>query len=402
MTLIFAATSAILLVVLATIASRTDHRSRTERLDNNAVHQADGLARTLYFDEFGDLPLELFEDDDLDYGAEVLGVLQTPLNGSPQIRFVQTEPSDLPNPSDLNRMWQRVRLDEQTVSITARARDGRRYRWAVAPVWKDDVIGAVVVVGTDTAQSRSDHARLVRRLAWGCAALVLTATVIGHLLTGRAIRPAARGLEQQEQFLAEAAHELRTPLATLRVVIETGRTAPGGPDAALSHAARQVDRLSRLVTALLARARVEIGTQDVERTPLRLDQLVEQVIEELPDSSRVGTTTEPSVVDGDPELLTQAIRNLVENALRHGGGTPVEVIVSPGRVAVRDHGPGVPAEDLERVFARRVAGSGSGGTGTGLAIVRWVAQLHGGTARLSQPPGGGTLAELELPGRIGK
>ncbi|WP_052681790.1 sensor histidine kinase [Saccharothrix sp. ST-888] len=87
----------------------------------------------------------------------------------------------------------------------------------------------------------------------------------------------------------------------------------------------------------------------------------------------------------------------MENALRHGGGTPVGVDVTAGRVAVRDHGPGVPAENRTRVFERRVTGAASSGTGTGLAIVRWVAELRGGTAQLSQAPGGGALAELLLP-----
>ncbi|MGF6887783.1 hypothetical protein ABIA39_006112 [Nocardia sp. GAS34] len=104
-------------------------------------------------------------------------------------------------------------------------------------------------------------------------------------------------------------------------------------------------------------------------------------------------------LDGDPELLAQAVRNLVENALRHGLGTPVEVRVTATRVQVRDHGPGVPPQDRTRVFERRVTGAAS--TGTGLAIVAWVAGLHGGTARISQAPGGASV-ELLLPERAGR
>lgn len=256
-----------------------------------------------------------------------------------------------------------------------------------------------MLVGADPARSQADHKRLIQWLALGCVALVLAAAAVGHLLTGRSMRPALQGLEQQEQFLAEAAHELRTPLATLRLVVENGSASPHRAPAALDEAVRLVDRLGRLVTGLLARARVEAGTQEVELTPLRLDQLVEQTIEELPDPTGVTVTTEAVIVDGDPELLAQAVRNLVENALRHGGGTPVDVTVAATRVAVRDHGPGVPPEDRTRVFERRVTGAASTGTGTGLAIVRWVAELHGGTAQLSQATGGGTLAELLLPER---
>jgi signal transduction histidine kinase len=112
-------------------------------------------------------------------------------------------------------------------------------------------------------------------------------------------------------------------------------------------------------------------------------------------------TSEPVVVLGDPDLLAQAVRNLVENAQRHGGpaGSPVEVAVAPGLVTVRDHGTGVPLADRERVFARGVTGDSqtAPGTGAGLAIVRWVADLHHGSARLTDAPGGGLLAELRLP-----
>ncbi|MGW2256112.1 sensor histidine kinase [Kitasatospora sp. NPDC001660] len=395
MTLLFAATTAVCLLVLAVLAVRTDARSRTNDLDNDVSHRADGLARTLYYDG-GVLHLDALSDDDLARSAEVLGVLQAPAQARPQIRYAHTSPAALPDQAGLDDIWQQVQHDQETVLVSTEV-DGREIQWAAAPVWDNDRIGAAVLVGADPARSRTAHNRLIHWLALGCAALVLAAAAVGHLLSGRAMRPALRGLEQQEQFLAEAAHELRTPLATLRLVVESGSTSPTRAPAALDEAVRLVDRLGRLVTGLLARARVGAGTQEVELTLLRLDQLVEQTIEELPDSTGVTVTTEAAIVNGDPELLAQAVRNLVENALRHGGGTPVDVSVTAGRIAVRDHGPGVPAKDRTRVFERRVTGAASTGTGTGLAIVRWVAELHGGTARLSPAPGGGLLAELLLP-----
>jgi two-component system OmpR family sensor kinase len=250
-----------------------------------------------------------------------------------------------------------------------------------------------VLVGTELTRSESDHDVLVRWLALGCTALVCCAAAVGHLLSGRAMRPALVGLGQQEQFLAEAAHELRTPLATLRLLVERGDSS--------DEALRLVDRLSRLVTGLLARARLESGAQPAELVPLRLDQLVETTVEELPDHESVTVDCEPVVVLGDPDLLAQAVRNLVENAQRHGGpaGSPVEVTVAPGLVTVRDHGAGVPLADREQVFARGVTGGpgATQGTGAGLAIVRWVAELHDGTARLVDAPGGGLVAELRLP-----
>lgn len=389
MTLLFAATTAACLVVLAVVAIRIDSASRRSGLDHEVGSRAAGLSRAVWFDA-GVLHLEPLREDELAQGAQVLAVLQAAPGKSPTARNVVPGRSSLPGADRLDEIWHRVLDEQETVQVSASAAGGGRLRWAAAPVWDDDRIGAAVLVGTELARSEHDHDLLVRWLALGCTALVCCAAAVGHLLSGRAMRPALLGLGRQEQFLAEAAHELRTPLATLRLVVE--RT--GSSEEAL----RLVDRLSRLVTGLLARARLESGAQRAELVPLRLDQLVETTVEELPDHDSVTVTAEPVVVRGDPDLLAQAVRNLVENAQRHGGpaGSPVEVAVTPGLVTVRDHGEGLPPADRERVFARGVTGSGPG-TGAGLAIVRWVAGLHHGTARLTDAPGGGLLAELRLP-----
>ncbi|MFJ8135021.1 sensor histidine kinase [Streptomyces sp. NPDC096013] len=389
MTLLFASTTAACLVVLAVVAIRIDSASRRSGLDHEVGSRAAGLSRAVWFDA-GVLHLEPLREDELAQGAEVLAVLQAAPGKTPRARNVVPGRSSLPDADQLDEVWQRVLDEQETVQVSASAARGGRLRWAAAPVWDGDRIGAAVLVGTELARGEHDHDLLVRWLALGCTALVCCAAAVGHLLSGRAMRPALRGLGQQEQFLAEAAHELRTPLATLRLVVERN----GSSDEAL----RLVDRLSRLVTGLLARARLESGAQRVELVPLRLDQLVETTVEELPDREGVTVTAEPVVVRGDPDLLAQAVRNLVENAQRHGGpaGSPVEVCVTPGLVTVRDHGDGVPLADRERVFARGVTGTGPG-TGAGLAIVRWVAGLHHGTARLTDAPGGGLLAELRLP-----
>ncbi|MER5789781.1 HAMP domain-containing sensor histidine kinase [Streptomyces sp. NPDC001980] len=396
MTLLFASATAACLVVLAAVAVRIDAGSRSSGLDHEVGSRATGLSRAVWFDA-GVLHLEPLREDELARGAQVLAVIRSASGKAPSVRNVVPTRSALPDAERLDRIWRSVLDEQETVLVSAPSAGGGRLRWAASPVWDDDRIGAAVLVGTELARSEHDHDVLVRWLALGCTALVCCAAAVGHVLSGRAMRPAVRGLGQQEQFLAEAAHELRTPLATLRLVVERG----GSSDEAL----RLVDRLSRLVTGLLARARLEAGAQQVERVPLRLDQLVETTVEELPDHASVTVASEPVVVLGDPGLLAQAVRNLVENAQRHGGqaGAPVEVTVAPGLVTVRDHGAGVPAGDRERVFRRGVTvtgGSGAvAGTGAGLAIVRWVAELHHGTARLTDAPGGGLLAELRLPVR---
>ncbi|MDH6135276.1 two-component system OmpR family sensor kinase [Kitasatospora sp. MAA4] len=404
LTLLFAATTAGCLLVLATLAAQIDAHSRARELDNDAGRRAGGLARTLWYDN-DTLNVEPLADDELAVGADVLGAVQADPSGGPLlIRWSRPGPDRMPAPALLGRIWTQLQETQESLLVTGPSSTGREIRWAVAPVWEGDTLGAAVIVGDDPAQSRADHGRLVRWVALGCSALVLAAAAMGHLLSGRAMRPALLALEQQEQFLAEAAHELRTPLATLRLAVERGAARPERAPQALEEALRLTDRLGRLVTGLLARARIEAGTQHLELTPLRLDQLVEQAVAELPGHSTVSVLepAAPVVVRGDPELLAQAVRNLVENALRHGGGTPVTVSTGPGLVTVRDTGPGVPAERREEIFRRGVTGgpaegAAGVGTGTGLAIVRWVAGLHGGTARVLEAPGGGLQAELRIP-----
>lgn len=106
----------------------------------------------------------------------------------------------------------------------------------------------------------------------------------------------------------------------------------------------------------------------------------------------------PSVVVGDPNLLSLAVRNLIENAITHGAvnrGAPVEVHVADGRISVRDHGAGLTPQLSSSPFARGV--SGGRGSGIGLALVAWIAELHGGTATMEPAAGGGTITSIMLP-----
>src|SRR3954471_16720567 len=116
----------------------------------------------------------------------------------------------------------------------------------------------------------------------------------------------------------------------------------------------------------------------------------------------LGPSLEPVVVPGMPDRLARAINNLLDNAARHSPpGGVVEVTVGPAGVMVRDHGDGIAAEDLDRLFERFYRGAGARGrpgTGLGLAIVRQVADAHGGRASAANAPGGGAVFELGLPG----
>ncbi|MEY9907213.1 two-component system OmpR family sensor kinase [Catenulispora sp. MAP12-49] len=402
LTLLYAAISAVCLITLAFIAAAIDAGSRAHSLDAQVAGRAEALSRAVWMDQ-GVLHLDPLSEDELAGASRITAVLQRAGSGPVQVRWARPSNAALPSAAELERLWASTVEEQDTFLTTMPGGDGKRARWAAAPVWNADDIGAVVIAGDDLTPEHRSHESLVQWLAVGCTGLVLASAAAGHVLSGRSMRPALRALDRQERFLAEAAHELRAPLAAVRLVMEAGFASPTRAPAAITEAVQLVDHMGRVVSGLLNRARIQAGTRRPELTPLRLDQIVEQVVEELPqNASRIVVHSAPTIVRGDPDLLAQAVRNLVENALRHGtsacepSALPVEVHVAAGTVAVRDHGPGIAATDRERIFQDRVTG-GLEGVGVGLAIVRWVAELHGGTACADQAPGGGALVQLILP-----
>jgi signal transduction histidine kinase len=220
-------------------------------------------------------------------------------------------------------------------------------------------------------------------------------------------------VERDARFAGDVSHELRSPLTTLSTALSVlkGRRnelSPRGADA-LDLLSGEVQRFQRLVEDLLEISRADEPGAPVDREQIRICELVLQVLAE----GRYGEVTTDidsrlldAMVDGDKRRLEQALRNLLDNAQRHGGGI-VRVAVEPldGAVAivVDDMGPGVPLADVERIFDRfargrlsRRRGSG-GGTGLGLAIVREHVRWHGGQVAVRSRPGGGARFLLELP-----
>jgi two-component system sensor histidine kinase MprB len=213
---------------------------------------------------------------------------------------------------------------------------------------------------------------------------------------------------QQRQLVADASHELRTPVTSLRTNVEVLRDAGGWNSmserdrlALLDDVVEQTEELGNLVADLIELARDGEGTP--VREDVRLDDLVsEGVVRARRHAPRVSFTlrSEPSVVLGAPDRLGRAVNNLLDNAAQHSDR--VEVTVSAnGTVAVRDHGPGVPEEDVPYLFDRFYRGAtarGRPGSGLGLAIVRQVAEAHGGSVRVESPEDGGARFVLALPG----
>ncbi len=228
-------------------------------------------------------------------------------------------------------------------------------------------------------------------------------------LAGRfdAMLDALQGSQQaQRALVADASHELRTPIATVRTNVDLLARHPDLPaadrEAALTTAREQLEELSDLVTDI-----VELARDGTEAPPVfddfRLDEVVNAAVERVR-GAHPGLTfvveAEPSVTHGAADRVQRAVANLLDNAAKWSPSDGrVEVAVSDGRVTVVDHGAGIDAEDREHVFDRfyRAASARSlHGSGLGLAIVRQVAVLHGGETGVEETPGGGATVFFTL------
>ncbi len=218
----------------------------------------------------------------------------------------------------------------------------------------------------------------------------------------------ATAFSAQQRFMADAAHELRTPVTALRLQLQLLRrsTDEASREEALAELESGIARSQRLIEQLLNVARSEPGGESTRKEPVELGGLVRAVVGKLSiqaeqrgiDLGAAGLAG--SVVRGDKEQLTVLLDNLVENALRYtpaGGVVDVEVGTRDDRAELRviDNGPGIPEAERERVFDRFFRGEDAsalardnGGSGLGLAIVRAIAQRHGASVSLHTPASG--------------
>ncbi len=211
----------------------------------------------------------------------------------------------------------------------------------------------------------------------------------------------------QRQLVADASHELRTPVTSLRTNIEILKQEPSMAveerQRMLDDVVEQIEELTLLMNDLIELGRGEQprkGSEDV-----RLDLVVEEALDRARRHSPetpFDVELDPVVLTGEPVRLGRAINNLIDNAVSYSPtGRPVEITLHGQELTVRDHGPGISAADLPHVFDRFYRGAearGRPGSGLGLAIVRQVAKQHGGSVNAQSAPGGGTLMRLHLPG----
>ncbi len=222
--------------------------------------------------------------------------------------------------------------------------------------------------------------------------------------------------DRLKRFIADASHELRTPITSIKGYAELFRAGGLSDEDALTNAMGRIEkestRMGRLVEDLLLLARLDRETE-IERAPVDMKLIVDGAVADFealePDRPVHVTGQDTAFVDGDEARLTQVVANLLSNARIHTPpGSPVDVAITSdnGRVVleVTDDGPGIPADELPRVFDRfhRIDSSrarNSGGSGLGLSIVSAIVQSHGGTVSATNEDGRGARFTVTLPAR---
>jgi signal transduction histidine kinase len=257
--------------------------------------------------------------------------------------------------------------------------------------------------------------RIGLALVLGDLLVIVLVGVAAWVLAARTLRPIDEAHARQRRFVADASHEMRTPLAAIRATAEGALSGSGSADElrrSLTVVADFTDRLGAITNDLLLLARSEeLPTK--RHAPTDLSVLVAETVEafarahpELPPTRmRLGPDIQ---VSADPSEIGRVVANLLDNAFRYGGATaakPVRITTTAAdgeaTIEVADDGPGIATVDLERVFepfhrVRSDAGSPSG-SGLGLAIARGLAHRNGGRLTVASAPGAGSTFRLTLP-----
>jgi two-component system OmpR family sensor kinase len=227
-----------------------------------------------------------------------------------------------------------------------------------------------------------------------------------------------RSLIQQREFMADASHELRTPVTTARTAASVALQQPSRAEAeyreTLAIIEQEATRLSRIVDDMFTLARADAGSYPVRLVPMYLDEVVDEVVR----AARVVASTREVTIDadsvhpapltGDEDLIRRLIVNVLDNAVRYApSGSSVRVALDHAgdgyALSVSDHGPGIPSEAQARIFERfyRVEEARSrgrdGGAGLGLALAKWIARAHGGDVALAASSRMGSTFVITLP-----
>lgn len=353
-------------------------------------------------------------------------------------------------PSDVAQALQTGKASFHTVADST----GEKFRVLMVRLPQTD---RVIVVGMTTENAAASLQRVIFMMLLSGPLALLLASVAGWMLSRRALAPVARmtsiadgigiealgervpvpvghdeisalartlnrmldrletGVRAKRRLVADASHELQTPLAVMRTEFDVSLSSPTLPPEAvevLESAREEADRMARIVRNLLTLARFDEGTLRLLRTPTDLRELAAEVVESLSvlaqeSSVSVTVSGDPVEASVDPEYLRVALVNLVENAVKYSGAgstVTVETAAADGEpsLSVVDDGPGIPEEALPHIFDRfyRVDSSrnqASGGSGLGLAITCEIVEAHGGRLDVESRVPGGTRFTAVFP-----
>lgn len=280
------------------------------------------------------------------------------------------------------------------------SQDDERFRAYVNPVTESQTL--ITLDSSDRLDD--DLGALDRRVLLWAVVFGLASLALGWLGAGLALGPTRRLLEDQQGFLADAAHEMRTPLAVITASSSQALNRERSNEEyvrSLSEIRSAAERASTGVNELLDLVRFDSGQAIPRLAPLRLDLLAEEVAASIrPEECEV--VAEPSaavVVNADMALVRQAIENVVRNAVRRADRVELTSRTEGrfGVVEVGDDGPGFDPDRLTDIFNRYERGDRRGQSGIGLAIVKAIAEANGGTVAASNAEGGGAVITMRLP-----
>lgn len=266
-------------------------------------------------------------------------------------------------------------------------------------------------VNSQNEETDETRASLNRDFAWFDVALLGLGAVLSYWYAGRTLRPIERAHEQQKRFTSDASHELRTPLASMRLENEVflrqkSFTERDARDQ-LSSNLEEVDRLERLATNLLALSRYE-QAKGLSHAPVVVGELVGEAVARIEHSEdakrkdvRFVQEVTPAKVDVNRESMVELVAILLDNAVKYGPKEGKIEIVGLLRddaytLIIRDHGPGIPSEDLPHIFERMYRGdkarsSKVSGHGIGLSLAQQIARANDATLEAGNAPKGGAL-----------
>jgi len=276
----------------------------------------------------------------------------------------------------------------------------------------------IAAVATDRLELESRYASLIE--VFGAAAFVAMLLVAGggYVLVRQSTAPIERSMVHMRRFMADAAHELRTPVTLLRTRAEValGEDRDARRDAdTLRAVVREVERMGVIVGDLLTLARADSGELPAERKTVYLDDIASDAVESIRSLAAQHQVTvgigsfEEAPITADPVLVRRLLLILLDNAIKFtppGGQVRLDVTLADGRrtAAIADSGVGIAVEDLPRVFERFFrsdgARQGTDGAGLGLAIARWIADQHGAGLDVRSTIGAGTTVTVSFPAGV--